>query len=276
MSKPYTLDELLAIAVAREIHDHENVVLGVGVPMTAGALAKALHAPHATLMMESGITDIRPLLSLNNIADAHSCRGFSYATDLYSMFTATYRGFVDVCFLGVAQVDKFGNLNTTVIGDYDRPTMRLPGSGGAPDFISYAKRTVLTMRGGTFANKLDYFTSPGYLDGGDSRDRSGLFPAGSGPAALISNKGIFRFDAVTKELYLDQIHPGVALESVKADIPWALKVAQDLRTTVRPSDAEIDFIRDFAPELSAGSALAGELRSAYLKRKLNAHARGRP
>jgi len=83
MSKPYTLDELLAIAVAREIHDYENVVLGVGVPMTAGALAKALFAPHATLMMESGIVDFHPLLSLNNIADAHSCRGFSYATDLF-------------------------------------------------------------------------------------------------------------------------------------------------------------------------------------------------
>src|ERR1035437_9784974 len=96
MSKPYTLDELLAIVVAKEINDYENVVLGVGVPMTAGALAKALFAPHATLMMESGIVDIRPLLSLNNIADAHSCRGFSYATDLFSAFTMTYRGFVDV------------------------------------------------------------------------------------------------------------------------------------------------------------------------------------
>lgn len=275
MSKPYTLDELLAIAVAREIHDHENVVLGVGVPMTAGALAKALHAPHATLMMESGITDIRPLLSLNNIADAHSCRGFSYATDLYSMFTATYRGFVDVCFLGVAQVDKFGNLNTTVIGDYDRPTMRLPGSGGAPDFMAYAKRTVLTMRGGAFVHKLDYLTSPGYLDGGDSRDQSGWFPLGSGPTALISNKGVFRFDRQTKEIYLDQIHPGVDLESIRKDVPWALKIAPDLETTQRPSDEEIDFIRDFAPELSAGSALAGELRGAHMKTMMSARAAGK-
>ncbi len=269
MSKPYTLDELLAIAVAREIHDHENVVLGVGVPMTAGALAKALHAPHATLMMESGIIDIRPLLSLNNIADAHSCRGFSYATDLYSMFTATYRGFVDVCFLGVAQVDRFGNLNTTVIGDYERPTMRLPGSGGAADFISYAKRTVLTLRGGSFVERLDYLTSPGYLAGGDSRDRSGLFPKGSGPVALISNKGIFRFDRLTKEIVLHEIHPGVSLESIRGDIPWDLKVSPQLTTTQRPTDAEIDFIRDFAPELSAGSALTGELRAAHMKRKMD-------
>jgi glutaconate CoA-transferase, subunit B len=267
MSKPYTLDELLAIAVAREIHDYENVVLGVGVPMTAGALAKALFAPHATLMMESGIVDIRPLLSLNNIADAHSCRGFSYATDLFSTFTATYRGFVDVCFLGVGQVDKYGNLNTTVIGDYENPTLRLPGSGGAADFISYAKRTVLTMRGGTFVTQLDYLTSPGYLDGGDSRDKSGLFPIGSGPAALISTKGVFRFDSQTKEIFLAQIHPGVSLEAIKKDIPWELKVSPDLSLTRRPSDEEINFIRHFAPELSAGRELTGELRKAYIQEK---------
>ena len=267
MSKPYTLDELLAIAVAREINDYENVVLGVGVPMTAGALAKALFAPHATLMLESGIVDIRPLLSLNNIADAHSCRGFSYATDLFSAFTATYRGFVDVCFLGVGQVDKHGNLNTTVIGDYENPKLRLPGSGGAADFISYSKRTVLTMRGGTFVNKLDYLTSPGYLEGGDSRDKSGLFPKGSGPSALISTKGIFRFDSATKEMYLSDIHPGVSLESVRKDIPWDLKVVSDLKETKRPSDEEINFIRDFAPELSAGRQLTVELRNTYQMKK---------
>ncbi|MBW2561774.1 MAG: glutaconate CoA-transferase [Deltaproteobacteria bacterium] len=267
MSKPYTLDELLAIVVAKEIHDYENVVLGVGLPMTAGALAKALFAPHATLMMESGIIDFEPLLSLNNIADAHSCRGFSYATDLFSAFTMTYRGFVDVCFLGVGQVDKYGNLNTTVIGDYYKPTLRLPGSGGAADFISYAKRTVLTMRGGTFVDTLDYFTSPGYLDGGDSRDKTGLFPQGSGPTMLVNTKGVFRFDPVTKEMYLAQIHPGVTLESVKKDVPWNLTVAPDLAETPRPEDEEIDFIRSFAPELSAGRELATELRNSYRTRK---------
>ncbi len=268
MSKPYTLDELMAIVVAKEIKDYENVVLGVGVPMTAGALAKALYAPHAVLMMESGIVDIKPLISLNNIADAHSCRGFSYATDLFSTFTATYRGFVDVCFLGVAQVDKYGNLNTTVIGAYEKPTIRLPGSGGAADFISYAKRTVLTMRAGSFVDKLDYFTSPGYLDGGDSRDKTGLFPAGSGPSALISTKGVFRFDPVEKEIYLAEIFPGVRLESIKKEIPWGLKVAANLAVVPRPTDEEIDFIRNFAPELTAGRELTGELRNIQAARRM--------
>jgi glutaconate CoA-transferase subunit B len=259
MSKPYTLQELLVIAVAKEIRDHENVILGVGLPTTAGALAKTLYAPHATLMMESGIIDFEPLLPLNHIADAHSCRGFSYATDLFSAFTMTYRGFVDVCFLGVGQVDKYGNVNTTAIGDYYKPTMRLPGSGGAADFLSYAKRTVLTMLGGNFVNKLDYMTSPGYLDGGESRDKSGLFAKGSGPSMLLTTKGVFRFDPVTKEMYLAQIHPKVRIEDVKKDVPWDLKIASDLSQTPHPTDEEIEFIRNFAPAQSAGRELSLEL-----------------
>lgn len=268
MSKPYTLQELLIIAVAKEIRDYENVVLGVGLPTTAGALAKALYAPNATLMMESGIIDFQPLLPLNNIADAHACRGFSYGTDLFSAFTMTYRGFVDVCFLGVGQCDRYGNVNTTVVGDYYKPTLRLPGSGGAPDFFSYAKRTVLTMLGGTFVETLDYLTSPGYLDGGDSRDRSGLFPKGSGPTMVLTTKGIFRFDSVTKEIYLAQIHPRVTVEDVKRGVPWDLKVADDLSETPPPTDEEIDFIRRFAPNMAMSRELMLELTLANTMRKM--------
>ena len=259
MSKPYTLNELLIIAIAKEIHDYENVVLGVGLPMTSGALAKALYAPNATLMMESGIGDFEPTIPLNHVADCLSCRGFSFSTDLFSAFTATYRGFVDVCFLGVAQVDKYGNLNTTVIGDYDKPKMRLPGSGGAADFISYAKKTILTLRGGEFVEKLAYRTSPGYLDGGDSRDKSGHFPLGSGPTKLISTKGVFEFDSVTKEIFLAKVHPGVSVEDIKKDVPWDLKIATDLGETERPSDEEIEFVRNFAPTESVGKKLMLEL-----------------
>lgn len=259
MAKRYTLDELLIITVAREIKDGDNVILGVGLPTTAGAMAKALHAPHATLMMESGIVDIEPLVPPNHIADANSCRGFSSATDLFSMFTMCYRGFVDVCFLGVAQIDKFGNINTTVIGDYFNPTMRLPGAGGAPDFMSYSKHTILTMRGGDFVQKLDYFTSPGYLEGGDARDKSGLFPRGSGPSMLLTTKGVFRFDSVTKELYLTRIHPGVTVDSVRKDVPWDLKIADNVTETDHPTDQEIDFVRRFAPGEALGRKLMYEL-----------------
>lgn len=264
MSKRYTLNELLIITCAKEIEDFQNIILGVGLPTTAGALAKALYAPHATLMMESGIIDFEPLVPLNHIADAHACRGFSYATDLFTAFTMTYRGFVDVCFLGVGQIDKFGNLNTTCIGDYYHPDLRLPGSGGAADFLSYAKKTVLTLRGGQFVEKLDYFTSPGYLNGGDSRERSGLFPKGSGPSMLLSTQGVFRFDDTTKELYLAQIHPGVTVDQVRKKVPWDLKVSTDLITTPRPTDEEIDFVRRFAPAEALGREAASELAINYV------------
>ncbi|MCP4749635.1 MAG: glutaconate CoA-transferase [Proteobacteria bacterium] len=258
MGSRYTLNELLVIIAAREINDHENVILGVGMPTTAGALAKALYAPHVNLMMESGIIDFRPLVPPRHIADAHCCRGFSYSTDLFSMFTTTYQGFVDVCFLGVAQIDKYGNLNTTVIGDYFKPTLRLPGSGGAADFISYSKRTILTMRGGNFVEKLDYFTSPGYLDGGDSRETSGLFLPGSGPTMLIAQKGVFRFDDETKEMYLDQVHPGVSVEDIKKDVPWDLKISDNVKESIPPTDEEIQYIRRFAPEQVLGRQMALE------------------
>jgi glutaconate CoA-transferase, subunit B len=267
MSKPYTLDELLIITVAKQIKDFENVVLGVGLPITAGAVAKALFAPHATLMMEAGLVDFVPLIPLNNIADALALRGYSYATDLFSMFTTCYRGYVDTCFLGVGQVDKYGNVNTTVVGDYYKPAIRLTGSGGAADFLSYAKKTVLTLRGGDFVNKLDYMTSPGYLDGGDSRDKSGLFPKGSGPSMLISTQGVFRFDAETKEMYLAHIHPGAKVDDIKKCVPWDLKVAPDLSVTEAPTPEEIDYIRRFAPAMSAGRQLTQDLVLERAKKK---------
>lgn len=270
MSKPYTLDELLIITCAKEIEDYQNVILGVGLPTTAGALAKALYAPNATLMMESGIMDFEPLVPLNHIADAHSCRGFSYATDLFTAFTMTYRGFVDVCFLGVGQIDKYGNLNTTCIGDYFHPDLRLPGSGGAADFISYAKKTVLTLRGGQFVETLDYFTSPGYLEGGDSREKTGLFPEGSGPSMLLTTKGVFRFDPVTREMYLAQIHPGVDMAEVKKEVPWELKISPDLTRTERPGDEEIDFVRRFAPAESLGRSVSTELAIAHVMKRAKA------
>ena len=266
MSKPYTLNELLIITIAKEIHDFENVVLGVGIPMTSGALAKALFAPHATLMMESGIIDFEPTMPLNHVADCLSCRGFSFATDLFSTFTMTYRGFVDLCFLGVAQVDKFGNLNTTVIGDYYAPKMRLPGSGGAADFISYAKKTILTMRSGEFVEKLSYRTSPGYMEGGDSRDESEHFPQGTGPSKLISTQGVFEFDPETKEIYLTKVHPKISVSDVKKKVPWDLKVSPDLLETERPTDEEIDFIRRFAPTETVGKDIWTELAIANVEK----------
>jgi glutaconate CoA-transferase subunit B len=231
MSKPFTLDELLAIAVAREIHDYENVVLGVGVPMTAGALAKALFAPHAVLMMESGIVDIRPLLSLNNIADAHSCRGFSYATDLFSAFTATYRGFVDVCFLGVAQVDKYGNVNATKVdGQF------IAGSGGSNDAANAQEVMVISRQSPKrFVDRVDYITSPGIR-----------------VKTLVSDLGIFEKLGADEQFTLTGVHASGAdleekVQAVRANCGWDLKVAPAVREMTPPDVEELGMIRCFDP-----------------------------
>jgi glutaconate CoA-transferase subunit B len=126
------------------------------------------------------------------------------------------------------------------------------------------------MRGGEFVEKLDYFTSPGYLDGGDARDRSGLFPKNSGPSRLITRKGIFEFDPVTKEMYLAEIHPRMTVEGIKKDVPWDLKISENLSETEKPSEEEIDFIRKFAPAAAMGRALATETAFANLAGELEA------
>jgi len=249
MSPKATRQELMIIAVAREIKDYERILLGVGLPTTAGGLAKASHAPHCVLMTEAGIIDFKPLVPPNHIADVMCLRGFSYALDLFNTFTTiNYRGFVDKAILGVGQVDRYGNINTSFMGGTPKTGMRLTGAGGAPDFISYAKETILTLKGGEFVEKLDYFTSPGYMGGGDERDRSGLFHPGSGPSMMISTEAVFRFDPQTKEVYLESLLPGVDLQIIKSKVPWDLRVADPLKPFPTPTGEEIDYIRTFAPQ----------------------------
>ncbi len=239
----------MIIAVAREIKDYERVLLGVGLPTTGGSLAKATHAPNAVLMTEAGIIDFKPLVPPNHIADVMCLRGYSYALDLFNTFTTiNYRGFVDKAILGVGQVDRFGNINTSFMGGTAKTGMRLTGAGGAPDFVSYAKQTILTLKGGEFVKQLDYFTSPGYLGGGDERDSCGLFPPGSGPGMMISTEAIYRFDKKTKEVYLEAVLPGVDVNKIKAKVPWDLKVADPLKSFPVPTEEEINYIRTFAPQ----------------------------
>ncbi len=249
MSKKATKEELMIIAVAREIKDGDKVILGVGLPTTAGGLAKAINAPNCVLMTEAGIIDFEPQVPPNHIADVMCLRGFACAEDLFNTFTTiNYRGFVDKAILGVGQVDRYGNLNTSFMEGGPTTGMRLTGAGGAPDFIAYAQETILTLRNGEFVEKLDYFTSPGYLGGGSERDDSGLFPKGSGPTMLISTEGIFRFDKVTKEIYLESLLPGFTAEDIKAKVPWDLKVADPIKPPPTPTEEEIEYIRTFAPQ----------------------------
>ena len=265
----FTLVELMIYNAGLEVRDGELVMVGQGVPMVACGLAKKFHAPNATLLTEAGLVDIAPYRSPLHIADPTCTPGFSYACDLVDIFTTVLnRGYVDVCFLGVGQVDKYGNMNSTTIGDYFHPKMRMMGAGGAPDFGVYSKRTVLTMRGGKFVEKLDYFTTPGWLTGGDSKVRAGL--PDTGPEVLINSKGVFRFPAPEHELTLVTLHPGVKLEEVQKQIPWKLKTAEKVGISPVPSLEAVDFVRSFDPTLTAGRKLGLELSLKATMRRIQA------
>jgi len=260
MAKKYTSQELIFIAVARQIKNGDNALLGIGLPTIAGAIAKNTHAPQARLMMESGIVDFDPLVPPMHIADACCTEGYSYAIDLFGMFTSiTYAGYLDKAVLGVGQIDKFGNLNSSYMEGPDGELERITGAGGAPEFLAYAKETILTLKSGEFVEKLTYFTSPGYLGGGNERDECGRYPKGSGPSMVITPKAIFKFDSKTKEMYLSALAPGAKLEDVKAKIPWDLKVADKLEEFPVPTDDELNFLRRFSPRSCFNTKIANEL-----------------
>jgi glutaconate CoA-transferase subunit B len=259
MGVRYTLDELIVFRAAQEIRDGEIVVIGQGIPMAAGVLARKTHAPNSLIVTEAGLVGIDPFKVPLHIADTSCTRGYSYGCDMFDIFTTLVnRGYVDVAFLGVGQIDKYGNVNSSYIGNPEDYEMRLTGAGGAPEFAGHSKRSVYTMSGGEFVDKLDYFTTPGYVDGGHSRYEAGM-PEGSGPSALITTKGVFKFDEQTKEMYLAGIHPGATVEEIREQVPWDLKLADPLEVTGLPSEEEVRIIRTFAPDISVGRTLYVEL-----------------
>jgi len=250
MSGTYTYHELMMTSIAKEIRDGEVVVMGQGLPMIACLAAKLTHAPNCILLTEAGIVDMIPTKALFSVGDPTAVNGFSYFCDLFDVNTIILnRGLIDLAVLGAAQVDKYGNINSTIIRSHSGQEARITGCGGAPEFAGYAKRTVITLVGGRFVEKLDYFSTPGYLEGGDSRYRAG-FPLGSGPSKVVTLKGIFKFDEKTKEMYLDAVYPGVSVEDVKKDVPWELKVSHNLETVEPPSRKYLNVIRLLAPEYS--------------------------
>lgn len=240
----YKLTELMAICAAREIRDGEVAFIGTGLPMLGGMLAKYTTAPNCIMIFESGVVDARPKRTPLSIGDACLVPGSVMLGGLTEVFGLIMQpGHVDVGFLGAAQIDKFGNLNTTVIGDYSAPKARLPGSGGANDIGSLAKRVIVMLKQDSrkFVQKLDYVTTPGYLDGPGGRERAGL-PRG-GPSAVITDLGVYRFDPDTKEMYLESCHPGVTVEKIKENVSWDLKVAPHVRRTKPPTRTELRVLR---------------------------------
>jgi glutaconate CoA-transferase subunit B len=242
-----TRRQVMVAAAAREIRDGEVVFVGMRLPLLGFAVARALHAPHAVGLFENGvIRGTPPLAPIITMGDPANIAGALACTGLLDVMSHLQRGRVDVGFLGGAEVDRFGNLNTTW-GEAGGRRIRLPGSGGAADIAALSRRTVVIMHHERrrFPERVRYLTSPGYGTGPGWRDTVGLVRGG--PARVITSLGVFGFDPRSTEMILESLHPGVSLNDVRAETGWPVRVAPSLRETPEPSGEELAALRRFDP-----------------------------
>jgi glutaconate CoA-transferase subunit B len=246
-ARGYTFSELMVAAAAREIGDGELVFVGMRLPMLAFLVARSTHARGAIGLFENGIIRENPSIELlYTMGDPPNLRGATQCGQMLDVMGLLQQGRVDVGFLGAAEVDRFGNLNTTW-GHRNREMQRLPGSGGACDIACLAKRTIVLLvhERGRLTERVSHVTSPGYGSGDGWRHAQGLPPA-SGPSAVITTMGVLRFGA-DGEAFLASVHPGISVEEVLANTGWTLRVADELIETQPPSDAELQVMRTIDP-----------------------------
>jgi glutaconate CoA-transferase subunit B len=240
----WTADEMMTVAASRSLDDGMVCFVGIGLPSMAANLARLLHAPNVVLVYESGTIGARPSVPPLSIGDGELAETAVAVVGVPEIFNYWLQaGRIDVGFLGAAQLDRFGNLNTTTIGDYHRPKVRLPGAGGAPEIASSARRVIVMLRHSprAFVEQVDFVTSVGHLDGGDARARLGL--PGAGVDLVITDLGLLTPDPATKELTLAALHPGVEVHQARAATGWDLKVADRLEATAAPTEAELETLR---------------------------------
>lgn len=248
----YTLADLMTVAAGREVMDNEVVFAGTGMPMIAIMLAQKTHAPNLKLIFEAGTFDGRPSFTPTSVGDPRCEGGASRASGLCEAFAIAQRGYVDLGFLGGSEVDEYGNVNTTVIGDYLNPDLRLTGSGGNPDINSFARRTVFIMvhEARRFTRNVSYITSPGWRvkkwPSGEWVHRKELYGRAfrGGPSAVISTAGVFRFDDVTGRMYLDSYHPGKTPEEIRGLCQFDLDVSRTSGETAPPTYEELHIIHE--------------------------------
>ena len=244
MSFDYTSSELLTINAARLLRDGDVVFVGVGLPNLACNLARRTHAPNLLMIYEAGVIGAQPARLPLSIGDPTLVSGASAVCSMYDVF-ALYlqRGNVDVGFMGGAQIDRFGNINATVIGDYDHPKVRLPGSGGSKEIAAWANRVyVLTPHNKRrLPARVDFQTSAGYLTG--RADRDALHLRGGGPQVIVTDLGLLEPDD-TGELILTALHPGATVEQARENTGWELAVSKELRATPAPTDTELRILRE--------------------------------
>jgi len=246
MTDAYTPTEIMTVTAARALGNDDVCFVGIGAPSAACNLARLTHAPGVTLIYESGTIDTKPDVLPLSIGDGELADTADADVSVPEMFAYWLQGGrIDVGFLGAAQIDRFGNLNSTVIGDYDHPSVRLPGGGGAPEIAASCRETfvMLLQSKRTFVETLDFRSTVGFGEGIGSRRLLGF--AGEGVTAVITDLGILEPDPQTCELVLTSLHPGVETEAVKAATGWRLKVANGVSAGEPPTEAELAALRAF-------------------------------
>ena len=254
----FSKSEMMIVAAARELAGQHVCFVGVGLPNIAVNLAKRTVSPEMELVYEAGVFGARPARLPLSIGDPTIVTGATSVVSMYELFSFYLQGgLIDVGFLGAAQIDRFGNINTTVIGEYDGPATRLPGSGGACEIAINARQVFVIMRQSkrSFVDKIDFRTSAGNLGGAADSERIRREQGwlGRGPSVVVTDLGIWHFDE-TGEMRLDSVHPGASIDDVRAATGWEPNVASTLETTRAPTDAELRLIRE---ELDPGGAYTG-------------------
>ena len=247
IAENYSLRELMAVVAARQLQDGKAVAVGTGLPLVATMFAQLTHAPNLVIFFEAGgIAPQLPTLPIS-VGDSRTIHKALCTTTLIDIMDSMRRGFIDYAFLGGAQIDAYGNLNSTMIGDdYDKPKVRFPGSGGANDFGSLAWETLIIMdRHGPrrFMKKVDFITTPGFLYGPGAREEEGL-SEDTGPSRVITDLCLMDFEPESKRMRLIATHPGISIDDVIKATGFELIIADDVETTIPPTEEDLRILHE--------------------------------
>jgi len=259
----FTATEMMTVAAARALRNEDVCFVGIGLPSAACNLARLSHAPDITLIYESGTIATKPDVLPLSIGDGELCETALVTVSVPEMFRYWLQGGrINRGFLGAAQIDRFANINTTVIGPYDKPKVRLPGSGGAPEIATSCGEIFIVMAQSkrSFVDKLEFVTSLGHGKGGDDRQKQGVTT--KGPTRVVTDLCIMEPDPVSKELTVTGLHPGVTPEQVAAATGWALKFAAELAETSPPTEAELTVLRALHQRTKDAHQAQGDQRGA--------------
>ena len=241
----YNTREFLAFTGASLLEDKKTVFVGTGFPIIAAMLAQKTHAPKLVIVFEAGgLGPLLPELPVS-VGESRTFYKAISASSMHDTMSLSQAGYIDFGFLGAAQMDMYGNINTTVIGDHDSPKTRLPGSGGANDVASFSHKLIIIIAKQskrTFVEKLDFLTTPGFLNGPKAREKAGL-PQGTGPYRVITQLGLYGFDDKTGRLKLVSLHPGVSIDEVQDNSSFDIELPPTIRTSSEPGDRDLKILR---------------------------------